>query len=108
MVGRAICKFGEYFPAGKQWDNTCKVESYNGRNHNASDAGYLATQLARIRQSIFHSKDGTIPGSSSVCSCKPILILCPLSIPQDIYPLPSAAGAYGTLTTCFFNKPVVV
>lgn len=35
---------------------------YNGGNHPASEAGYLATQLARIRNTIFTSSNGTIEG----------------------------------------------
>ncbi|KAF8604839.1 glycoside hydrolase family 95 protein [Ceratobasidium sp. AG-I] len=49
--------------------------AYNGGNHPASEAGYLATQLARIRQTIFTSSNGTIP---------------------DVRPLPIDAGAYGS------------
>ncbi|KAG8783850.1 hypothetical protein FRC12_019297 [Ceratobasidium sp. 428] len=49
--------------------------TYNGGNHQPSEAGYLATQLARIRKTIFSSTNGTIP---------------------DVRPLPSDAGAYGS------------
>ncbi|KAG9100497.1 hypothetical protein FRC06_004096, partial [Ceratobasidium sp. 370] len=48
---------------------------YNGGNHPPSEAGYLATQLERIRETIFSSTNGTIP---------------------DVRPLPYDAGAYGS------------
>ncbi|KAG8731529.1 hypothetical protein FRC11_003910 [Ceratobasidium sp. 423] len=36
--------------------------SYNGGNHQPSEQGYLATQVARIRNTIFTSSNGTITG----------------------------------------------
>ncbi|QRW13118.1 glycoside hydrolase family 95 protein [Ceratobasidium sp. AG-Ba] len=57
--------------------------TYNGGNHQPSEAGYLATQLARIRKTIFDSANGTIP---------------------DVRPLPSDAGAYGSYSAAgYFN-----
>ncbi|KAG9098204.1 hypothetical protein FRC06_006652, partial [Ceratobasidium sp. 370] len=57
--------------------------SYNGGNHPPSEAGYLATQLARIRETIFSSTNGTIP---------------------DVRPLPYDAGAYGSYSAAgYFN-----
>ncbi|KAH7337883.1 glycoside hydrolase family 95 protein [Rhizoctonia solani] len=48
---------------------------YNGGNHQPSEQSYLASQLARIRNTIFTSSNGTIPG---------------------VEPLPIDAGAYGS------------
>ncbi|KAJ1300892.1 hypothetical protein OPQ81_003318 [Rhizoctonia solani] len=49
--------------------------SYNGGNHQPSERSYLASQLARIRDTIFSSSNGTIEG---------------------VEPLPIDAGAYGS------------
>ncbi|KDN36266.1 hypothetical protein RSAG8_10954, partial [Rhizoctonia solani AG-8 WAC10335] len=49
--------------------------NYNGGNHQPSERSYLASQLARIRNTIFTSSNGTI---------------------QGIEPLPIDAGAYGS------------
>ncbi|CAE7084096.1 unnamed protein product [Rhizoctonia solani] len=48
---------------------------YNGGNHQPSERSYLASQLARIRNTIFTSSNGTI---------------------QGVEPLPIDAGAYGS------------
>ncbi|CAE6459283.1 unnamed protein product [Rhizoctonia solani] len=50
-------------------------QSYNGGNHQPSERAYLASQLARIRNTIFTSSNGTIRG---------------------VEPLPIDAGAYGS------------
>ncbi|KAG8714504.1 hypothetical protein FRC09_017542 [Ceratobasidium sp. 395] len=52
--------------------------SYNGGNHPSSEASYLATELARIRQTIFTSGNGTI---------------------ANIEPLGVDPGAYGTYSS---------
>ncbi|CAE6534742.1 unnamed protein product [Rhizoctonia solani] len=48
---------------------------YNGGNHQPSEQTYLAAELARIRDTIFNSTNGTIPG---------------------VDPLPIHPGAYGS------------
>ncbi|KEP50433.1 glycoside hydrolase family 95 protein [Rhizoctonia solani 123E] len=49
--------------------------TYNGGNHQPSEQSYLASELARIRNTIFTSSNGTIPGVE----------------PLSVYP-----GAYGS------------
>ncbi|KEP48164.1 glycoside hydrolase family 95 protein [Rhizoctonia solani 123E] len=49
--------------------------SYNGGNHQPSEQSYLASQLTRIRNTIFTSSNGTV---------------------QGVEPLPIDAGAYGS------------
>ncbi|KAG8696870.1 hypothetical protein FRC09_008213 [Ceratobasidium sp. 395] len=66
--------------------------TYNGGNHQPSEAGYLATQLARIRKTIFSSTNGTISGWSSVSPGSTVY----LQTQADVRPLPSDAGAYGS------------